>query len=433
MRTLALAWAAGRGFLTLLSRPPPPPLTHFFDTQHAVPAWAEQARALAALGEDHKIECVKWYSKGDKWQVGLSYEGQTMHIGRFDEREEAIAWSLYARAERNEGRCPASAPKPVKREEPPNVGIAGADAAELEAPTEEHWRVARELAAKGERVRHVSYNPRSGKSHVLLKCGSEAVTVGTFKDHTAAIAWSLLAHEQRAVGKRPTRAPLKDDIPVPWARGKSRQALAAHARELAEQGARVVGVFWKKDKEKYQAQISYKGADVNLGKFESRVDAIVARLKAEVEKYEGRRPNPAPVKPKAKPIGVGMSAQELGEYAKRKVEQGAEVVGVSWHKTAGRWKVSIGYEGAVLNLGFFDYADKAIVARLRAEVDKYEGRRPDDAGELRAAEVLMGFSGFIEAAAATPMTTTARKGKGKRAKDAGNRRAKANKRQKGDA
>ena len=87
----------------------------------------------------------------------------------------------------------------------------------------------------------------------------------------------------------------------------------------------------------------------------------------------------------------------------------------------------------MLNLGFFDYADKAIVARLRAEVDKYEGRRPADAGELRAAEVLMGFSGFIEAAAATPMTTTARKGKGKRAKDAGNRRAKANKRQKGDA
>ena len=76
------------------------------------------------------------------------------------------------------------------------MGIAGADAAELEAPTEEHWRVARELAAKGERVRHVSYNPRSGKSHVLLKCGSEAVTVGTFKDHTAAIAWSLLRAAQ---------------------------------------------------------------------------------------------------------------------------------------------------------------------------------------------------------------------------------------------
>lgn len=67
------------------------------------------------------------------------------------------------------------------------------------------------------------------------------------------------------------------------------------------------------------------------------------------------------------------------------------VTGVSWHKTFGKWKSQIGYNGECIVLGYFKDFDDAVKARKEAEDKYYKDYSYDNSQNINKGGYLNGY------------------------------------------
>jgi len=164
----------------------------------------------------------------------------------------------------------------------------------MSAPGERHWAAARAWDRK-ERAKYVSFNARSKCWAVCLTWQGRTCHVGAFEDRVEAIAWSLHAIDEKAAGRRPTVVPSKgrQEAKKPTALAFTDAELREHAVGLVNRRKHVEGVGHDRRGDRWRAEIRFRGVAVQLGRHEQRADAICARLRAEVDKHEGRWPRDA--------------------------------------------------------------------------------------------------------------------------------------------
>lgn len=107
----------------------------------------------------------------------------------------------------------------------------------------------------------------------------------------------------------------------------------------------VTGVCWIKRENRWKSSIWVRGSVVNLGRFDDKKDAVMARYEAE-EAYG--------FQPKRRKISDNNSSK---------------VRGVSYRKNMKRWIARISFEGKDIYLGSFIDKKDAIKARRDAERD----------------------------------------------------------------
>lgn len=130
---------------------------------------------------------------------------------------------------------------------------------------------------------------------VCLTWQGRTCHVGAFEDRVEAIAWSLHAIDEKAAGRRPTVVPSKgrQEAKKPTALAFTDAELREHAVGLVNRRKHVEGVGHDRRGDRWRAEIRFRGVAVQLGRHEQRADAICARLRAEVDKHEGRWPRDA--------------------------------------------------------------------------------------------------------------------------------------------
>ncbi|MBX2848924.1 MAG: hypothetical protein KTR16_11430 [Acidiferrobacterales bacterium] len=123
-----------------------------------------------------------------------------------------------------------------------------------------------------------------------------------------------------------------------------------------------IGVFYSSHTKTWSAHIRVGGDTKILGFYESEDIAIRTRIQAEI-KYGYR-------------VCHGMTDISAAERKRRENkilsyanESGYK--GIIWYKDKKKWATRQHVNGKRLHLGYFDYLDDAIIAKIKAEREKY--------------------------------------------------------------
>ena len=117
------------------------------------------------------------------------------------------------------------------------------------------------------------------------------------------------------------------------------------SRSQAPKQSKQKGVYWNKQSQRWQPVIYINGKHKHLGSFKTEQEAIDGRL-----------------------------AAEQGIFPKRKKRTGKQSsqAGVFWDKRTQKWVARISINGKNKHLGMFKTEQKAIDARLAAEISKHK-------------------------------------------------------------
>lgn len=124
----------------------------------------------------------------------------------------------------------------------------------------------------------------------------------------------------------------------------------------------IIGLFYNKGLDKWQANITVNSHVIVLGTFDNRDDAIKERLKAEVVYFKEF----APQQHLYEEYGINKNVQyNVKEYTPRKEGNPKKVIGI--FKGSGnykdKWKVEFKYNKKNIYLGYYEDLDEAIKAK----------------------------------------------------------------------
>lgn len=134
----------------------------------------------------------------------------------------------------------------------------------------------------------------------------------------------------------------------------------------------IVGVEWRKDHNKWYANISVNKNRIWLGSFGNKDDAIRARLNAEA-KYFGEY---APQKYLFEQYKINGDVEYLNIERKTRINNTSGVTGVSYDKKRNLWVASIIINGKYNFLGRFKDITYAIISRLSKEKECFGDKAP---------------------------------------------------------
>ena len=146
--------------------------------------------------------------------------------------------------------------------------------------------------------------------------------------------------------------------------------------------SKYTGVSWKKDINKWRAQIFVEGKLRYIGHYENEEDAGIDYARA-VWKYRGKetldeaRSQASQTKKFKLDLSDTPSILPILKSGKRVTEASSRYVGVYFDKRSERWFSQITVEGKQFHIGFYESDEKAAVDYARALL-KYKGEEALD-------------------------------------------------------
>ena len=132
-----------------------------------------------------------------------------------------------------------------------------------------------------------------------------------------------------------------------------------NARVRSDNASKVTGVYYRKDCDKWRAEITKDGNRSHLGFFKTKEEAIKARKDAEKELFGE--------------FSSDNRSDEVIEFKRKPVIGRSGVRYVTWHKDSKKWQAKPIIGGIPLNLGLFDTIEEASakVAQWTTGVNDY--------------------------------------------------------------